>query len=176
LFRKPSEVLALSFSLRNRPCHPQPASRFRKSKSNEPAQIGRGPRKLLPTLDHSDREVIRMLPDSELVAPRSGMVIGFGKRSECKYMKARSLALTLLCCILAMFSASATPHGTHSPRVSSGHHSTERSSRTSRRFYGGGHHTTSHGGNYPGETNAHHRNGHYQNWRTANRYGVHKPR
>jgi len=27
----------------------------------------------------------------------------------------------------------------------------------------------------PGETNANHKNGHYSNWRSANRYGVHKP-
>jgi len=47
--------------------------------------------------------------------------------------------------------------------------------RTSRPYYGGGRHTTSHGGQYPGATNAHHKNGHYQNWRSSNRYGVHKP-
>jgi len=50
-----------------------------------------------------------------------------------------------------------------------------RRSSASRPYCGGGKHTTSHGGRYPGTTNAHHRNGHYQNWRTANRYGVHKP-
>jgi len=43
-----------------------------------------------------------------------------------------------------------------------------------RPYYGGGHHTVAHGGNYPGATNAHHKNGHYSNWRTANRYGVHQ--
>lgn len=43
-----------------------------------------------------------------------------------------------------------------------------------RPYYGGGHHTTSHGGKYYGATNAHHQNGHYNNWRSDNRYGVHQ--
>jgi len=55
------------------------------------------------------------------------------------------------------------------------YHSTVHHSSASRPYYGGKKHTTSHGGQYPGATNSHHRNGHYQNWRTANRYGVHKP-
>jgi hypothetical protein len=42
-------------------------------------------------------------------------------------------------------------------------------------YYGGGKHTTSHGGQYPGATNSHHRDGHYSNWQSGNRYGVHKP-
>jgi hypothetical protein len=50
-----------------------------------------------------------------------------------------------------------------------------RRSASIRPYYGGGKHTTSHGGGYPGATNSHHKNGHYSNWRTSNRYGVHKP-
>jgi hypothetical protein len=52
--------------------------------------------------------------------------------------------------------------------------STARQPAADRPYYGGGHHTTSHGGKYYGATNAHHRDGHYNNWRSSNRYGVHK--
>ena len=45
----------------------------------------------------------------------------------------------------------------------------------SRPYYGGSHHTNSHGGRYVGETNVHHKGGHYVNPRTNNRYGTHKP-
>jgi hypothetical protein len=49
-------------------------------------------------------------------------------------------------------------------------------SRSSRPYYGGGKHTASHGGQYPGSTNQHHKNGHYRNPRTgADQYGKHKP-
>ncbi len=60
--------------------------------------------------------------------------------------------------------------GTHARVYNSPRHST-----ASRPYYGGGKHTTSHGGQYPGAMNSHHKNGHYKNWRSANRYGVHKP-
>ena len=43
----------------------------------------------------------------------------------------------------------------------------------SRPYYGGGHHSTSHGGDYPGSTNSHHKGGHYQNYSSNNRYGIH---
>jgi hypothetical protein len=89
-------------------------------------------------------------------------------------MKQLVLAIALLYSLLAIPAAFATTHRTYSPRPSSAHHNTARSSSASRPYYGGGHHTTSHGGNYTGETNAHHRNGHYRNWRTADEYGVHK--
>jgi hypothetical protein len=54
-------------------------------------------------------------------------------------------------------------------------HGAARHSSASRPYYGGGKHTTSHGGQYRGATNSHHKNGHYNNWRSGNRYGVHKP-
>jgi hypothetical protein len=91
-------------------------------------------------------------------------------------MKTLALAIALLYSLFALPAAFATTHRTYSPRPSSAHHYTARSSSATRPNYGGGHHTKPHGGNYPGETNAHHRNGHYNNWRTANRYGEHKPR
>jgi len=49
-----------------------------------------------------------------------------------------------------------------------------RSNSGARPYYGGGHHTTPHGGHYQGETNSHHKCGHYVNPQTNNRYGVHK--
>lgn len=89
-------------------------------------------------------------------------------------MKRIAAMLALLCIMLSPPAAYAgTPKyrtGTHAKT-----YSTARRSSASRLYYGGDKHTTSHGGQYPGATNAHHRNGHYQNWRTANRYGVHKP-
>jgi hypothetical protein len=54
-------------------------------------------------------------------------------------------------------------------------HATPRRSSAPRPYYGGGKHTTSHGGQYSGATSSHHKNGHYNNWRTSNHYGVHKP-
>jgi hypothetical protein len=49
-------------------------------------------------------------------------------------------------------------------------------SRAPRPYYGGGKHTDSHGGQYPGSTNQHHKNGHYHSPRTgADQYGKHKP-
>jgi len=93
-----------------------------------------------------------------------------------KSMKSMALTFALFCATLASLTASAATHGTHLSRPTSAHHNTAHSPSVSRPFYGGGHHTTSHGGTYPGETNANHKNGHYRNWRSANRYGVHKPR
>jgi len=90
-------------------------------------------------------------------------------------MKKPALVIALICSTLTSPGAFAATHRTYSPRPSSAHHSTARSSSVSRPNYGGGHHTTSHGGSYPGETNANHKNGHYRNWRSADRYGVHKP-
>jgi hypothetical protein len=88
----------------------------------------------------------------------------------------RSIVVTFaLCCsLLFPLIAFAVTHRATIPQAYTGRQSTTHSSNADRPYYGRGHHTTSHGGSYPGETNAHHRNGHYDNWRTANRYGVHK--
>jgi len=51
----------------------------------------------------------------------------------------------------------------------------QKHSRGSGPYYGGGHHTKSHGGRYAGSTNSHHKHGHYQNPKTNNKYGHHKP-
>jgi hypothetical protein len=91
-------------------------------------------------------------------------------------MKLKALTFALFFATLASLAASAATHGTYLSRPSSAHHDTVHSPSVSRPFYDGGHHTTSHGGSYPGETNANHKNGHYRNWRSTNRYGVHKPR
>jgi hypothetical protein len=91
-------------------------------------------------------------------------------------MKTNILVAALFCFLLSLPAAFATTHETHIPRSYSSHHGTAHSSSANRPLYGGGHHTKSHGGSYPGETNANHKNGHYSNWRSANRYGVHKPR
>jgi len=89
-------------------------------------------------------------------------------------MKRLAALLAFLSIMVSLSAAHAgTPKyrtGTHTKTYSAAHHSS-----ASRPYYGGGKHTTSHGGQYPGATNSHHRNGHYQNWRTANRYGVHQP-
>jgi hypothetical protein len=53
-------------------------------------------------------------------------------------------------------------------------HSGSRSS-AARPNYGGGKHTQSHGGRYQGETNSHHKGGHYKNPASGDRYGKHKP-
>jgi len=95
-------------------------------------------------------------------------------------MKPVSLVSTLLLFTLLMPAAYASSsHRAYTPRSSSGYKSSTRSSpaprsTASRPYYGGGHHTTAHGGSYPGETNAHHKDGHYRNWKSANRYGVHQ--
>jgi hypothetical protein len=88
----------------------------------------------------------------------------------------RIAALLVLLCTMTFLSAAyaGTPKyrtGTHARS-----YSTARQPSASRPYYGGGKHTTSHGGQYPGETNSHHRDGHYSNWQTGNRYGIHKPR
>jgi len=95
-------------------------------------------------------------------------------------MKRASLVFaSLLIALLMPVAYANSSHHASSPRSSGGYRSSTRSSpvpRSSagRPYYGGGHHTTSHGGNYPGETNEHHKNGHYWNWKSANRYGVHQ--
>ena len=88
----------------------------------------------------------------------------------------RIAALLVLLCISLLLSAAyaGTPRyrtGIHPKTYGTAHHPS-----SGRPYYGGSKHTTSHGGQYPGATNSHHRNGHYQNWGTANRYGVHKLR
>jgi hypothetical protein len=93
-------------------------------------------------------------------------------------MKPALLAL-LLCMLLVPTVYASSTHRTHKPRTSSGYRSGTKSSpapraSASRPYYGGGHHTASHGGSYSGETNAHHNHGHYRNWKSANRYGVHQ--
>jgi hypothetical protein len=95
-------------------------------------------------------------------------------------MKSASLALVLLLfTMLVPIAYASSTHRTYMPRTNGGYRSTTRSSpaphsSASRPYYGGGHHTTSHGGGYPDETNGHHKNGHYRNWKTANHYGVHQ--
>jgi hypothetical protein len=81
-------------------------------------------------------------------------------------MKRIAGMLTVLCALVSLPAVYAS---------TAKHRSTSHHSSASRPYYGGGKHTTSHGGQYPGAINSHHRNGHYQNWRSANRYGVHKP-
>jgi hypothetical protein len=71
--------------------------------------------------------------------------------------------------------ASRSTHSSHSttPRSSS---STRATSHSARPYYGGGKHTESHGGQYPGATNEHHKNGHYRSPVTGqDQYGKHKP-
>jgi hypothetical protein len=91
-----------------------------------------------------------------------------------KPMKRFAALLALLWIVISLSAAYAgTPKyrtGTYSKTYSAARHSS-----ASRPYYGGGKHTTSHGGRYPGETNSHHKNGHYNNWRSGDRYGVHKP-
>jgi hypothetical protein len=69
-------------------------------------------------------------------------------------------------------------HGVPSVASTQNYRTTRRSTfphaSATRPYYGGGHHTEPHGGKYPGATNAHHKNGHYQNWRTGDSYGVHQ--
>jgi hypothetical protein len=86
-----------------------------------------------------------------------------------------SLALLFPLLLLPVASATGTRkrQTTTSPKTYS---SWGRQPSASRPCYGGGHHTASHGGHYFGATNGHHRNGHYGNWNTKSRYGVHKPR
>ncbi|MHB1794500.1 MAG: hypothetical protein ACYCPO_05995 [Acidobacteriaceae bacterium] len=91
-------------------------------------------------------------------------------------MKKPIIEMVLFCLVLSLSSASAAGNlkrqPTSHPRTYS---SRARQPSAGRPYYGGGQHTTSHGGKYPGATNPHHRNGHYNNWRSDNRYGVHKP-
>ncbi len=96
-------------------------------------------------------------------------------------MKNPITALILFSLVLSVPAAYATGSHKRSFTVHPRTHRTYRmySSRArqpsaDRPYYGGGHHTTSHGGKYYGATNAHHRNGHYNNWRSDNRYGVHQ--
>jgi hypothetical protein len=90
-------------------------------------------------------------------------------------MKRIASMLALLCIMLPLLAAYAsTPK--HPTRTHTKSYSVARHSSASRPYYGGGKHTTSHGGQFSGATNFHHRSGHYENWRTGNRYGVHKLR
>jgi hypothetical protein len=91
-------------------------------------------------------------------------------------VKTNAFAIAFFCSLLSLPAAFAATHETGIDRVYTAYHRTAHSSSASRPLYGGGHHTKSHGGSYPGETNANHKNGHYSNWRSANHYGVHKPR
>ena len=93
-------------------------------------------------------------------------------------MKPITAGLALLLLLALVLPACASNHRT--PKHTSTAYPTRNSSRerqpsAGRPYYGGGHHTTSHGGHYYGATNGHHRNGHYGNWNTRSRYGVHKP-
>jgi hypothetical protein len=64
-----------------------------------------------------------------------------------------------------------------SPLYAQHSHSSHSSSHSSSRpYYGGGKHTGSHGGHYSGGSGgSSHKGGHYQNPRTNNEYGKHKP-
>jgi hypothetical protein len=105
------------------------------------------------------------------------MTISFvQEKGEERPMKRLAFMLALLGIIVSLSSAAyaGTPKyrtGTHAKTFSTARHPS-----SSRPYYGGGMHATPHGGQYPGATNSHHRNGHYNNWRTGNRYGVHKLR
>jgi hypothetical protein len=87
----------------------------------------------------------------------------------------RIAALLVLLCIMTFLSAAYAGTSKYGTRPYTRNYSTPRQPSASRPYYGGGKHTTSHGGQYPGETNSHHRDGHYSNWQTGNRYGIHKP-
>lgn len=88
----------------------------------------------------------------------------------------RLLMVVLCFALLLGASGSASTHRYRSATTYTGHHSTSSRSSASRPYYGGGHHTKPHGGRYPGSTSGHHKNGHYRNWRTGDRYGVHQAR
>ena len=102
------------------------------------------------------------------------MTLASRRKGVHNFMKRFAAILTLLCIMVSLCAAHAA-----NPKYRTGTHartySTARRSSASRPYYGGGKHTASHGGQYPGATNSHHRNGHYNNWRSGNRYGVHKP-
>ena len=85
------------------------------------------------------------------------------------------IVLAALLCIMLFLPIAYASTRKHPTGIHARTYSAVRHSSASRPYYGGGRHTTSHGGQYPGATNAHHRNGHYQNWWSGNRYGVHKP-
>ena len=85
----------------------------------------------------------------------------------------RFLNLVLACVLLHGMPSIASTHNYRLAKTYATHHGTTRRASSSRPYYGGGHHTEPHGGKYPGATNAHHKNGHYQNWRTGNSYGIH---
>lgn len=85
------------------------------------------------------------------------------------------IEMVLFCLLLPLSSAYGTGLRKHPATVCVRTYSTARQPSAGRPYYGGGHHTTSHGGKYPGATNPHHQNGHYNKWRSDNRYGVHKP-
>jgi len=71
---------------------------------------------------------------------------------------------------------SRSTHSSHSSSTRSPHPSSTHKSPSSRPYYGGGKHTESHGGQYPGSTNEHHKNGHYRSPATGqDQYGKHKP-
>jgi hypothetical protein len=87
---------------------------------------------------------------------------------------ARFVILGLLAFLVPL---SGNAKGTYVPRgTHSSHSSSKNSSHASRPYYGGGKHTKSHGGQYPGSTNQHHKNGHYRSPVTGqDQYGKHKP-
>ena len=71
---------------------------------------------------------------------------------------------------------SRSTYSSHSSSTHSSHSTGTRASHSSRPYYGGGKHTESHGGQYPGSTNEHHKNGHYRSPVTGqDQYGKHKP-
>jgi len=84
------------------------------------------------------------------------------------------IRMLFLAPILAAFTLISAPDAAQC--ASSHHYGSHPRSTASRPYYGGGHHTSSHGGSYPGSVNSHHKNGHYQNPKSHNRYGVHKVR
>jgi hypothetical protein len=92
-------------------------------------------------------------------------------------MKKPILGVVLLCLLLSLSSAYGTGLRKH---PASAHPRTY--SRAAHHLAAGPARTTAAGitrprtADYYGATNAHHRNGHYGNWNTRSRYGVHKPR
>jgi hypothetical protein len=89
----------------------------------------------------------------------------------------KQLLIVVLSWVLLLgASGVASTHSYHSTKTHAARSGTSSHALASRPYYGGGHHTESHGGKYRGSTNGHHKNGHYQNWRTGNSYGVHQAR
>jgi hypothetical protein len=126
-------------------------------------------------LAHNACEVARMVADLNRTRVCFPSCHSQRKGAINNAMNTKTFVIALFCFLLSLPAAFAATHETRIPRSYTAHHSTAHSSSASRPLYGGGHHTKSHGGTYRGSINGHHKKGHYQNWRTGNSYGVHKP-